>query len=384
MYTITNPDSLEPIRSQRWAAFSELWIPALKSHAPLFILLAIHIICAVAITAATPGLTPPGLITLALSFATFLGVILPLSILSLRFYHLATVIKPEHPIPALIRDVWDFLRQPDRAANGLAIVIVFVFFMNVFAYLKGSVPIVQPFAWDTTFIAWDKWLHFGRAPWEWLHPILGYAPITLLLVACYHLWFMVMWILVSGLAFARVPSVLRTRFFLAFMLTWGIGGNLMAIVFSSAGPCYYALTGNSPDPFVPLLDYLHTLNETFPVWSIDTQMLLWDGYQGKGLRLGISAMPSMHNAAALLFALACWHINRKLGIALFIFTGLILLGSVHLAWHYAIDGYAGIAIALIAWWVSGIIARKWEAGAWAQDYARILRQYGDRSPKISG
>ncbi len=96
--------------------------------------------------------------------------------------------------------------------------------MIVFAYLKGSVPIVQPFTWDPTFMEWDRWLHFGRAPWEWLHPVLGYAPITLILVASYHLWFMVMWLLVTGLAFARVPSVLRTRFFLAFMLTWGIGG----------------------------------------------------------------------------------------------------------------------------------------------------------------
>ena len=325
-------------------------------------------------------MTPPDLMTLALSFLAFLGVILPLSIVSLRFYHLATKVRPDHPIPALVRDVWDCLRQPDRAANGFSIVIVFVFFMNVFAYLKGSVPIVQPFAWDPTFMEWDRWLHFGRAPWEWLHPVLGYAPITLILVASYHLWFMVMWLLVSGLAFARMPSVLRTRFFLAFMLTWGIGGNLLAIIFSSAGPCYYALIGNSPDPFAPLIGYLNTLNETLPIWAIDTQMLLWEGCQGNGIRLGISAMPSMHTAAALLFALAGWHLNRKLGIALFIFTGMILLGSIHLAWHYAIDGYAGIAIALIAWWISGIVARKWEAGAWAQDYARALVQYGARSP----
>jgi hypothetical protein len=119
-----------------------------------------------------------------------------------------------------------------------------------------------------------------------------------------------------------------------------------------------------------------------PLGVIDTQLLLWDGYQGKGLRLGISAMPSMHNASAFLFALTCWHLNRKLGIALFIFTGMILLGSVHLAWHYAIDGYIGFAIALLSWWVSGIIARKWEAGAWAQDYAQTLKRV--RSSNVGG
>ena len=84
---------------------------------------------------------PPDLMTLVM-FLAFLGVILPLSILCLRFYHLAAKVRPDHPIPALLRDVWDFARQPDRAANGLSITVVFVFFMIAFAYLKVSVPIV--------------------------------------------------------------------------------------------------------------------------------------------------------------------------------------------------------------------------------------------------
>ncbi len=79
MYTISNTDAPSPIRSQRWAAFSALWIPALKSHAPLFLLLGIHIVCAAVLTAVNPGMTPPELMTLVL-FLAFLGVILPLSI----------------------------------------------------------------------------------------------------------------------------------------------------------------------------------------------------------------------------------------------------------------------------------------------------------------
>ena len=45
--------------------------------------LGINIICAAVLTAVTPGMTPPGLMTLVL-FLVFLGVILPLSIVSLR------------------------------------------------------------------------------------------------------------------------------------------------------------------------------------------------------------------------------------------------------------------------------------------------------------
>jgi membrane-associated phospholipid phosphatase len=39
------------------------------------------------------------------------------------------------------------------------------------------------------------------------------------------------------------------------------------------------------------------------------------------------------------------------------YAAVIMLGSVHLAWHYAIDGYAGIAIAFACWWVAGPISR---------------------------
>ena len=130
------------------------------------------------------------------------------------------------------------------------------------------------------------------------------------------------------------------------------------------------------DAYNHLQDALAAASNGDEIWVTEG---IYKPDQGNGIRLGISAMPSMHTAAALLFALAGWHLNRKLGIALFIFTGMILLGSVHLAWHYAIDGYAGIAIALIAWWVSGIVARKWEAGAWAQDYARALKRQSTQS-----
>lgn len=34
---------------------------------------------------------------------------------------------------------------------------------------------------------------------------------------------------------------------------------------------------------------------------------------------------------------------------------MILVGSVHLAWHYAVDGYAAIALALTCWRLAGFI-----------------------------
>jgi membrane-associated phospholipid phosphatase len=41
-----------------------------------------------------------------------------------------------------------------------------------------------------------------------------------------------------------------------------------------------------------------------------------------------------------------------------VFAAIIAVGSVLLAWHYAVDGYAGAAIALACWWLAGRLARR--------------------------
>jgi hypothetical protein len=50
-----------------------------------------------------------------------------------------------------------------------------------------------------------------------------------------------------------------------------------------------------------------------------------------------------------LFALTAFHLDRRLGWAMSALAVVIFLGSVHLAWHYAIDGYASAAFVMAAW-----------------------------------
>jgi len=64
----------------------------------------------------------------------------------------------------------------------------------------------------------------------------------------------------------------------------------------------------------------------------------------------------MHVALAFLFYLAMRHVSKALSAAAGIFCVLILLGSVHLAYHYAVDGYVSIAATLIIWKVAGWLA----------------------------
>jgi hypothetical protein len=40
---------------------------------------------------------------------------------------------------------------------------------------------------------------------------------------------------------------------------------------------------------------------------------------------------------------------------------LIMIGSVHLGWHYAVDGYASVLTIPLIWKLSGMIVEYWHA-----------------------
>jgi hypothetical protein len=59
-----------------------------------------------------------------------------------------------------------------------------------------------------------------------------------------------------------------------------------------------------------------------------------------------------------LFFLAMRKISRLAGIGFGLFALIILIGSVHLAYHYAVDGYVSIAATWLIWRASGPLARR--------------------------
>ena len=64
---------------------------------------------------------------------------------------------------------------------------------------------------------------------------------------------------------------------------------------------------------------------------------------------------------ATTFACLGFTAGRVIGWILVLNTVVTLVGSVHLGWHYAIDGIAGIVLALVFWWISARITRWWLA-----------------------
>ena len=265
---------------------------------------------------------------------------------------------PPHPTYRLFRDIRRLLFNPARLLSLATLFPAIFVFLQAFSIAKGNIAHMNPFAWDQAFMKLDRLLHGGIDPWRYLEPAIAFAPATFLLNFFYNFWLLVSVGSLFWVALMRKPAEVPVRYLIAFMLAWVVGGNIIATLFSSAGPAYFSHLGLAPNPYAPLMETLRKVAEVVPVWALDTQELLWKGYLAQNTTLGgISAFPSMHNAQATLMALLAWRCNRKLGVVMTIYAVLIAIGSVWLGWHYAVDAYAGIAIAIACWWLAAPLAR---------------------------
>jgi hypothetical protein len=278
-----------------------------------------------------------------------------------RLLHLTYVDRAPDRLAALKAEVKGFLTDRDRIVGGvLAMAIMFVMLL-AFAELKGQIPNLQPFVWDQYFADLDRSLHFGTLPHKFLLALFG-GPLALsFFTGLYNIWLFVVYLSLVVVCFLRADNPLRLQYLIAFLLTWAVGGNLLATLFSSAGPVYYARLGLG-DTYDALMLHLQAHAATGALTVIETQDLLWDWYTREPRINMISAFPSMHVASITLLTILAFRLHPKAGAAAALFTLGILIGSVLLAWHYAVDGYASLILAPLAWVVAGWIARL-DAGA---------------------
>ena len=242
-----------------------------------------------------------------------------------------------------------------RLGGFLLVLIALPLFARAFIGWKAAIPSLNPFAWDPQFAAWDAALHGGAQPWEVLQPLLGRPPVTRLLDAVYLMWHLVLVGVVVWQAW-NPDRRARLQFLLAFVLAWILLGTVLATVLSSAGPCYYAQVAGQPDPYAGLFRYLHSVDAHTPLGNLQAQQWLWDNYRSGVENVSISAMPSMHVALPLLYVLASLR-RPALALGFAVYGLLILVASVHLGWHYAIDGYASVLAVPVIWWLAGLLAR---------------------------
>jgi hypothetical protein len=261
--------------------------------------------------------------------------------------------------------VTEFLSR-ERLLLALPVLAVWPVMAQSFSLAKALIPDAMPYYLDPFLQAADRAIHFGQDPWSLLQPVLGYPAVTYLIDRLYALWLFVIYFAVLLQITSTRDARLRLRFLISSVLAWILLGGLAATLLSSVGPCYYGDVVGSPDAYAPLMEYLRGTVQharlgipgyefTPELIAVRVQDLLWDYYQlGElGLGRGISAAPSMHVASTWLTARMLQTYGRTAAIAGWSFFAVILAGSVHLGWHYALDGYLSIAGAWALWRFTG-------------------------------
>ncbi len=254
--------------------------------------------------------------------------------------------------------------QRDRLFSLLAPPLVCALTLASFNAFKQLILPSAGFGLDPLFADWDRALFLGVDPWVVTHQLFGSLTATRLIDGFYHAWFVPMTLGISICVFLKNPE-LRIQYLLAYILSFILIGSLLAYLLPSAGPCFYDRFAGTSETFSALMERLRAHDAALlasgdaGLAALRNQGALLGHFNTGQLALGggISAMPSMHNALAVLFALGGMRLGRGFGLAMWVYALLIWIGSIHLGWHYALDGIVAALLALGLWKVSGHLAR---------------------------
>jgi hypothetical protein len=241
-----------------------------------------------------------------------------------------------------------YLRQllGRQFAYSLWSVLVFLLSISAFTTWKYNIPAIVPFYGDAFFADLDRTLHAADA-WRIVHAALPDWSIYIIQPAYSTVWF-TLWFGVVFFVTVRLKGPERDRYLWSLAVTMLLIGTVLATLLSSVGPVFY-------DRFMGSTRF-HELTDALAGTSAGANTLryaayLFDSYQSgdEVFGSGISAMPSVHVAIAVLNAMLFSTLGRRAGAAGWAFALLILTSSVYTGWHYAIDGYLSALVVLSVW-----------------------------------
>lgn len=271
----------------------------------------------------------------------------------------------------LVRSRW----QGDRFVSAFWPPLLFAALLASFNAFKQMVLPVAGYSFDRRLAQLDRLIFLGHEPWRVTHSIFYSPTLTLVIDRAYHGWFVPMSL--GILACAWLPPSrfqLRAQYCLTYVGIWIGIGSILAFALSSAGPCFFDdFVG--PSPYDGLMARLAEAQQStgFELEALKNQAMLLRAHASDTLSMGggISAMPSVHIALSVLFALGAFKLNRTAGIILAVYAFLIWVGSIHLGWHYAADGLVSAMLVMPLWLLAGRVARSFDGGSGEQAPRRL-------------
>jgi hypothetical protein len=240
----------------------------------------------------------------------------------------------------------------DIAAALLALITT----VSCFTVYKAVAVGADGHGFDAMFIAWDRAIFAGHDPWKLTHAMLATPYATKMIDILYHPAFLPMVLGYVACVSMQGRPALRYTYMGSYLVSFLIIGMVLANAMHSAGPAYDGALFGDGTTFAPLLERLALQNdEAGPFASVFAQRYLLNLHEANGIGFGggISAMPSMHIVLASLWMFAGWHLSRTLGMILTVYAAVIWIGSVHLGWHYFVDGLIALLVLGVIWYAAG-------------------------------
>lgn len=254
----------------------------------------------------------------------------------------------------------------DRFISLLAPPLLFSLLMATFNAFKQAVLYQAGFGVEAQLAALDRMLFLGVDAWRITHALFPSPWTSWLIDKAYHAWFvpMSLGVILCSILPARLNRT-RLRYLMTYIAAWIVVGSVMAMLMPSAGPGFQPTPIGQVAGFEPMAAHLQAqqawLRAHFPgadISALHFQQMLLQLHGSSHITVGggISAMPSMHNALAALFAMAAFQFSRMAGLAMSGYALLIWIGSIHLGWHYAVDGPVAVLVTYGLWRISAPIA----------------------------
>lgn len=251
---------------------------------------------------------------------------------------------------AMIVTFWRRRRHPQEEGwadelytLGRAILPILVVFPVAFL-LKSFIFLINKTVWDRQLLQLDAALHFGFSPTIFLTTLLGEPLFLRIIDTFYTAVYYLIFVGYTATFLALLPRAQRLRFAHAFVVLW-MSGSVLYLLLPSWGPAFVATH--------LVEEALEHMPRTVAVQSMlyeELSSLVNRPLEPRVVRLGcVAAFPSLHVGMMSLFALVSRQISRRwFHLNLFLVV-LMIVGSVVTGYHYALDGYAGAALAVLAW-----------------------------------
>jgi hypothetical protein len=316
---------------------------AIRSDASIYGLLLIYLACGTAYVLIKGGMLFGALDVYLHTCLLTYCVILPFAVL------IAGIARIMHRLNQRRSVAYRAMFGPRRVARFIAgtllMVLVLAPFEAMFASIKSAFS-EGNFGYDKPIADLDKLIHFGHAPVRYMLSVAQNEWVLRAIEFNYDvLWFVLCFGILYWVAISPRADAFRLRYCGTFFAVWVIVGNVIAGLFPTAGPAFYSLVTGDAARFAKLRAFLENTTGSFSS-AADTQHYLWSLHQAglSGFGSGISAFPSMHVALVTMNALFIAEHSRRLGLAAAAYVCLIIVSSVFLGWHYALDGYVAVIL----------------------------------------